>query len=470
MNYKKLIGNAAIAFAAQGAAMLVGVFMSFVVPKLLDIDNYGYWQLFIFYATYAGIFCLGLNDGVYLINGGVTRDSIDRSAISAQYRVLTVMQSFMCIAVQVAAVIFISDSNRVFVICLVGLYFIVNNLCSYLGYTFQAMNETKLFSYATVLDRLTLFVLLITLLLLKVDDYCYYIISYLISKTVSLLWSVWKARDILACRTMALSQGIKESVNSIRVGFSLMIANLADMLLLGVGRFMVDLLWGISDFGKVSFAMSIINFAINFVSQASMVLFPALRQEGEASLTKLYQFLRDSLDLLLPILYLVYFPARWILSIWLPNYVDSIFYLAVLMPVCVYNAKMNIVSATYCKVLRKERQLLGINLAAVLLCAVLSVSGILLAGSLDAVLLAAVFCVALRSAVSERWMDNLQGVSHSNIGVANALITTVFLMEVYFTSNSVVQIAAVALLYIAVLIINRNTAASFIFQIKRLIR
>ena len=36
--------------------MLVGVFMSFVVPKLLDIDNYGYWQLFIFYATYAGFF------------------------------------------------------------------------------------------------------------------------------------------------------------------------------------------------------------------------------------------------------------------------------------------------------------------------------------------------------------------------------------------------------------------------------
>lgn len=66
MNFKSLASNMVTAFAAQGVSFLASVAMSLIVPKVLGVETYGYWQLFVFYASYSGFFMLGLNDGVYL--------------------------------------------------------------------------------------------------------------------------------------------------------------------------------------------------------------------------------------------------------------------------------------------------------------------------------------------------------------------------------------------------------------------
>lgn len=69
MNYSSIARNTMIAFAAQFISLSVSVVMSLLVPKIVGVADYGYWQLFMFYTTYSGFFHLGLNDGVYLING-----------------------------------------------------------------------------------------------------------------------------------------------------------------------------------------------------------------------------------------------------------------------------------------------------------------------------------------------------------------------------------------------------------------
>ena len=85
MNYSSIARNTMIAFAAQFISLSVSVVMSLLVPKIVGVADYGYWQLFMFYTTYSGFFHLGLNDGVYLINGGLSRDEIDKSSIKSQY-------------------------------------------------------------------------------------------------------------------------------------------------------------------------------------------------------------------------------------------------------------------------------------------------------------------------------------------------------------------------------------------------
>ena len=67
---KKFIGNLIYAFAAQGLSFALSVLMSIIVPKVLSLNDFGYWQLFIFYTSYVGFFHFGFNDGVYLLNGG----------------------------------------------------------------------------------------------------------------------------------------------------------------------------------------------------------------------------------------------------------------------------------------------------------------------------------------------------------------------------------------------------------------
>ncbi|WP_413446107.1 lipopolysaccharide biosynthesis protein, partial [Bifidobacterium longum] len=69
LNYRKLASNALAAFFAQGISMLISAMTSIFVPKIMGVEDFGYWQLFMFYASYVGFFHLGINDGVYLEQG-----------------------------------------------------------------------------------------------------------------------------------------------------------------------------------------------------------------------------------------------------------------------------------------------------------------------------------------------------------------------------------------------------------------
>ena len=145
MNYSSIARNTMIAFAAQFISLSVSVVMSLLVPKIVGVADYGYWQLFMFYTTYSGFFHLGLNDGVYLINGGLSRDEIDKSSIKSQYIFGACFQAVICLGITLASLPLVDDANRLFVIASFALYTVVYNLTSYLGFVFQAMNETKLF-------------------------------------------------------------------------------------------------------------------------------------------------------------------------------------------------------------------------------------------------------------------------------------------------------------------------------------
>ena len=51
MNLRKLLSNFSVAVAAQGLAMLVSLIVMLLLPKMLSIAAFSYWQLFIFYAA-----------------------------------------------------------------------------------------------------------------------------------------------------------------------------------------------------------------------------------------------------------------------------------------------------------------------------------------------------------------------------------------------------------------------------------
>lgn len=59
---------------------------------------------------------------------------------------------------------------------------------------------------------------------------------------------------------------------------ALLISMYASMLVTGSARLVVDNYWGIEAFGYFSFSMSLTTFLLKFISQISMVLFPAIRR------------------------------------------------------------------------------------------------------------------------------------------------------------------------------------------------
>lgn len=94
MKKKVIAGNLGFAFAAQGVSYLTSALTSLVVPKLLGIEQFGYWQLFLLYASYAGLADLGISEGIYLRYGGACREDVDSKSLSNQYRIYSVIQLF----------------------------------------------------------------------------------------------------------------------------------------------------------------------------------------------------------------------------------------------------------------------------------------------------------------------------------------------------------------------------------------
>lgn len=66
----KFVKNIFFAFLSNGITLLISFVMTLLLPKFLGVKAYGYYQLYIFYITYASIMCFGWAEGIYLRIGG----------------------------------------------------------------------------------------------------------------------------------------------------------------------------------------------------------------------------------------------------------------------------------------------------------------------------------------------------------------------------------------------------------------
>lgn len=223
--------------------MLLSVVTSLLVPKVLGVAEFGYWQLFIFYISYVGFFHLGLNDGVYLLKGGQTRDEIDKVSIGRQFWCGMAYQTIFAAIIGLIAILGPFEEKREFVIIVTALFMLLNNASSFIGYVFQSMNETKLFSFSVIVERLIFFVPLAFLLVARVSSFEPYVVAYAASKTCALAYCVCNARALLSPDFSNVVAAFQETRGSIRVGIKLMLANTASMLILGIARALIDSVW-----------------------------------------------------------------------------------------------------------------------------------------------------------------------------------------------------------------------------------
>jgi hypothetical protein len=166
-----------------------------IVPKVLGVVGFGYWQLFIFYTSYVGFFHLGLCDGAYLKLGGISREGIDKQRSNAVFWVSMAYQSlFVLIA---SAIVWTSsaDSDRKLVLFSSALVLILLNSATYLGYIFQALNETKLYSYSIIVDRIVFAALVVVCVVMRLGDFRFYIGAFVMGKLLSLVYCVIKGWD-----------------------------------------------------------------------------------------------------------------------------------------------------------------------------------------------------------------------------------------------------------------------------------
>ncbi|WP_462134133.1 oligosaccharide flippase family protein [Slackia piriformis] len=460
MNVRKLLSDMAIAFGAQGVSFLCSVITTLLVPKVLGLDGFSYWQLFIFYTSYVSFFQLGLNDGVYLRHGGQTRDRIDIGLIRGELHVGLIYQSVAAFLISIYGIAFEEDAGRTVVVLAAAVFLLLSNTTFYISYVFQAMNETKLASYSTIVNRATYLISLVVCIFLKVEDFAVYVFFFLLSQAFSLLYCLWKARDFAKVAPLSFMESARETFRSMKMGIVLTLANVSGMLIMGMARIVIDAVWGLSLFGQVSLSLSIVNFALAFISQAAMVLFPALRMLDSEQERVCFIQMRDGLGVLLPVAMLLYAPLRAVVGLWLPEYAEGLFYLALLFPVCLFEMQTNLTVATFLKVRCAQKALLCLNLAA-LCCTLLAQCGaVFIINSPVAVLLASLFGVSVRYVLGMRYLEGVYRSKNSKMIICITMESVLFVCAAYFLSLAASFLVCVFLVGVHYVVCRKETKSA----------
>ena len=464
---RKLISNIVYAFLAQGISLLLSMVMSLIIPKILGIEEFSYWQLFIFYVGYVGFFHFGLNDGIYLRVGGSRYQELDYSLLGTQFKISIVLQTVMALIIVLVGCLLVNSSERQMIIMCTGIYLVISNATLYLGFIFQAVNRIKIFSISVIVDRVLVLLSVIILIVIGTKTFEPFVVCYIASKFVALIYCVAQGKEIVFANRNKLNISFEEIWINISVGIKLMIANIASMLILGSGRMVIDVVWGIEAFGEFSLALSLTSFVLLFISQISMVLFPSLRRLDEEKQRKVYEVMRNIIGLLLPLVFLLYVPMKALLGLWLPQYKESLNYLALLLPLCTFDGKMQLLCNTYFKVLRKEGLLLKYNCIAFALSLLLSLIGGYAVKNIYFIVVSLVLAIAVRSIISEMYLANTLGIKVGISILQEILLVLIFWGSSWFLPNIVV-FTVVMISYIVYLMSNAKKIRLTVSAIRNL--
>lgn len=401
IKYRNFIKNISYSMISNLIAFAIAVVGILILPKFLGVENYGYFQLYNFYVSYVGFLHFGWADGVYLRYGGEYYENLNRPRFSGQFWGLFVFEIIICSIVFSNAILLSSSSSKAWVIGFTGIAAILILPRTLLQFILQCTNRIRDYAITIVVERAVYLIMILSFILAGVDSFIVMIVADIIGKVCALLLAIWYCHDIIRVRPEYIKYIVREAKLNIFVGIKLMISNICGLLFIGVVRYAIEYNWGVAIFGKVSLSLSVSNFLMVLINAVSLVMFPLLRRTDPNQYSRIYDIIRSGIMVTLLGLMITYYPIKTILSLWLPQYADSLVYMAILFPLCVFESKNSLLITTYLKTLRKEAWLLLVNSITMGLSLFLTWLTVFVMDNLDLTVLLILMLVAFRCVFAE---------------------------------------------------------------------
>ncbi|COJ58636.1 lipopolysaccharide biosynthesis protein [Enterococcus sp.] len=452
MNIKQLLKDFGFVIFSNLQTLSISTIIVLVVPKIIGVKEYGYWQLFMFYSSYLGILHIGWLDGIYLRYGGEMYEDLNKKLFHNQFWLLMTFQTvFALIIIMIAT--FSNDKQYSFILYALSLYLLINISQSFCKFILQITNRIREYSVVTVLTNTIYIATVIILMLSNVRDFRMLIMAFIFGNMVASFYALFLLKDIIFQRDIhRYFESFNEALSNIKAGFPLLMANLSAMLVIGVVRIGIQKGWGVEEFGKVSLTLSISNLLMIFINSVSLIIFPKLKRINYSKVKKIYPAIRD---LLMPAIFvsmLVYFPINYLIPMWLPQYDSALVYMSVLFPMVAYQAKFEILSNTFMKVIRMEKQLLILNVFAMVISTVLTGVCVLMLHNLTLTVFSIVIVMAIRSTIAEWYIRNKLNVRlFSEICLEMIIIASFVLLSWYLNNiQSAIGYILILIIYIRI--------------------
>jgi O-antigen/teichoic acid export membrane protein len=463
------IKNFSYTLSSNLISMIISTIIILIVPKLIGVEDYGYWQLYLFYSSYVGFLHFGWNDGIYLRYGGKEYKELNKELFFSQFWMLIIFQVLIGAVIIGVSTAYSLDADKLFIIKMTALCMLIVNVRLMLMFILEGTNRIKEYAQITLIERVLYCCLILIFLLIGIRQYKLLIIADIMGKLITLVYATYCCRDIVFNKVSAFYFNVKETVKNISVGIKLMFANIASMFVIGVVRFGIERNWDVSTFGKVSLVMSISSLMMVFINALGIIMFPVLRRTNEDKLSTFYTTMRTFLMVPLLGLLVAYYPLKIILPAWLPQYTESLKYMALLFPMCIYEGKMALLINTYLKTLRKEKLMLAINLASVMLSIILTILFTIVFKNLALAIVSIVVLLAFRSALAEFFLSKILNVSVYKDILLEMVMTLIFILSGWFVT-SWIGVGLYLAAYGLYLLIKRRDIKATIITVKQLVR
>lgn len=419
--------NVIISIFVQTISLLVGFVLNLVLPKFISELQYAHWQTYVLYVGYVGILHFGLLDGIVLRYSQYDYDELDKPLIRSQFKILLFITATLSL-LSIGIFSIIADGINKYIFVYVALGIVTKNLFTYTSYTFQITNRIRKYAILIVSHKLFYGLAVIVLLLNQVGSFHLYCLADLCGDLFACLIGYFSNRHLYFGKTIPFFETIQEFWCNTSAGIKLLVANWSSILLLGSSKMLVQ--WHCDKilFAKYSFAFSLSNLILAFVAAVSVVFFPSLKRIEPNRMPQVYNNVRRILSPMLFVSLLLYFPGNVILSMWLPQYSESLVFLGIMLPIVVYTSKVTLLTNNYLKAYRKEQTMLQINVISVIISFLLFVIAIYVFESIILLLVLVVIAAMLRSIVSEVAVMRLIDLNFLRDFFVEAVVTIGFIV------------------------------------------
>jgi len=345
--------------------------LTFLLPRLLPMESYGYYRLFVLYGGFAGVLHLGLLDGALIRWAARPGRRLGTEMLGCLEFLLAEHTAILVPAIAVLALLF-HAKPWFFLAVAIAVYAVVYNVSTLGQFALQAEKFFGLLSAMTVLNPALLLASVIALHYsrrLTVNTViAAYVFSWLLA-AVPIWLSLLRNFAVARRRTAGLW---RIGIRNIRVGWSVLLALLVTNVALSLDRIVVSVAFSIREFAIYSFAATALAVVNTIILSVSRVVFPYLSNGlSSETQTRAYWWGEACLVGLWAISLAGYFPIHWLIIRLLPNYVSSLPILRLLVLGTGFTGMIHILQSNYFRSALRLGQLLagsvvGLTAAAIL--------------------------------------------------------------------------------------------------------
>lgn len=362
MILKKVLNNSfrknlAIFFSGNLVALSITIIIQFVFPKILSVEDYGYYKSFTLYLSFTSLLHFGLKDGIYL---RLCEDKFFNRDNNVSYFSFLFFQQLIVLLIMGLLSFCFEIPMKILLLCLAltSLFFIIN---TYYDSLFQAKKNFLIVSKLKICkESVFLSVVGLMYFLFEKMTIQYILLAFLSSVIFTFILYTFKARKYISIKRIS-----RNDINIIkpiyRRGFRIIMGNFGNQINSNIDKLFVNFFYTVKEFAYYSFGGMFFVLTNTFVSSIATVLLPYLIGDEQENLERKYLKLTKLTTIVSLGLFLYLILMFFLVFFFYQEYTSSILIIALFYGAMVYNIKVNIIQNNYLKTMKLDKHYVANN-------------------------------------------------------------------------------------------------------------